>query len=370
MNFHAISSARGKIKKLMISYNGSKPSLAFIKDALRVFPEDMELLIWINHSTYRPEIEREVHYANKINCIVIPEEVDFVSDDESEVNLAPSIGSVWIRDRYCVSQKNGDWGMIHSGENNIPVVLINKGIIQHKIKVNRALVFGNILIDKDFLFIGVEDLRLIETYTNDDLSPETYLTKILFPGTGTNPKIVPLGFEIKPPSEALTIAPDPKWFNILNYFRHTDSVLTPTGIDFNGAPVVLVGQVRSPNTLYRQYEDDAEVLMKKIISQLEKENIIVLRNPIPLLKLEDGEPWVGYFNNGIVETTNDTRRVWLPKFEVSSPYENYLNIIGEQNKAIWESLGFEVYWISGGMMSFSTGGGRAGALHCLTVEFR
>ena len=133
----------------------------------------------------------------------------------------------------------------------------------------------------------------------------------------------------------------------------------------------MLAKLESPQHDLTPLTQKIEEQMLVVKRQLINEGFMVLRNPIPLIQLQNKRLWVGYYNNGIVEVSGESRKVWLPKFEYTDTYSAYLELSYNRNKAIWESLGFEATAISGGMMEYSSlSSGRNGALHCLIVEFR
>ncbi len=366
MSYQAISSCRGRIQKLLVKYNGSEASLEFIEDVLQSFPEDTEILIWINDDSYLLGMERLTVRLGRRNCQVIPQANQWTL--ETLVNFAPPLisvsGSVWARDDHYISKNRDHWGIIHYGERSIPVILKNVGIIHEELQLDRVLPFGNILIDQTFLFYDRSDV-----WGNEEEKFKEFLRTNLFPKATSIDQIVGLGYQ-QIGIEHNLLAPLNSGLDITSFFKHIDLMCTPTGVDNQGAPVILVARVVSPHPEYEREVSAANGLMDTIANQLNDAGIIVLRNPVPFLRLAPKEHWVGYYNNAIVESTDEHRHVWLPGFRAGALLTPYLECIEQKNAAVWESLGFEVHFISGGIFELSREGNRGGALRCLTVDFR
>ena len=166
------------------------------------------------------------------------------------------------------------------------------------------------------------------------------------------------------------------------YFMHLDLRLTVTGVRKRNRPVLLVPTMETRDSSLKESVGFGNEILDSITKNLEKRGMIVLRNPIPVVRDPDpdyhGRLWIGYYNNVVVETLDSPqqRTVWLPKFELSQhsdlsgEEQLFLSEVALQNEGIWKSLGFSTKFISEGLSHFYQGGARGGGLRCLTVDFR
>lgn len=367
MQYQASCSTSGKIRRLLVAYDGSKKSRAFVKDVLKVFPEDTEVMIWTRNASYANELSQYAQKIGRKSFCILPEPPNNdagLVDPQNQIAGYPE--TIWLRDPFCACRIADKVGLLASGFFSIPETLLKKEIIGSHFFHDQLPAFGDILYDRDHLFVGHEDIQYFGDL-EQGISPEQQLRKLLFPGEQTHPKIVQLGYRF--PLFASVRRENPE--SIITYFSHTDLFLTPTGIDKNTRPVVMVAKAVAFQSEIAHLAQQANALMSRIVRQLENAGITVIRNPVPILRLKKkSKLWVGYYNNALVEVTADTQRTWLPHFKFKNGFKEHLDQVAAQNKAIWEQLGFEVAFISGGMRKLSNGGDRAGALRCLTIDFR
>lgn len=365
MSYRAINSASGKIEKLLIAYDGEPEGKAFIKDIFQVIPKEIELLVYVSRHNYKDYnyIAQLAHKFPGRNIIIFPHQ-------ESSMLKATSV-SPWIRDQYVISQNASGWGMIPTQGKEVAEHLMRRDIlkIEHDTPPDFFPLAGNILIEEEYMLIDKAEFDELNKHSPNAVNA---IMKTLFPNKDERPRLIPIGKDNRP-----VRLPSPKpgcangYIDLPAKFKHIDLCVTPTGILDHNRPVVFVGQIDSPHedctTLRMELEVTAH-LLSQIADQLEKEDFIVLRNPIPLLKDEENRYWIGFTNNCLVEKTEVSRKVWLPDFSDHPHQSKFLTEVKKKMKTHWVALDFEVHFISGGMSTYSAE--QDGSLHCLTLEFR
>ncbi len=152
---------------------------------------------------------------------------------------------------------------------------------------------------------------------------------------------------------------------------HIDMFVTLAGRDDEGRYRVLVGDPRlAAEILGLPVVAHAMVeVFDNIARGLERLGFIVLRNPLPLVHLDDevARDRIWYFatsNNALVEIAAATRRVWLPTYGHGA--WSTLRASDDANAAIWTRLGFEVTPLG----DFHPFAENLGAVHCIKKYLR
>lgn len=274
---------------------------------------------------------------------------------------------------------------------------------------------GNILADKDFVFVGanqfnqwlsiinlginskkryelIEKGKLefkkvlnlsevtkiivigdIEIRSSDGEKTRQYFDKKLFNNGLWFPPKLKSGskeYQRSPPNEIEVDIP------------HIDLFLTLTGlIDEMGKYYLLLGKVTELEGSVLGEKAKKRMLklneyLEKVQESLVKENLFnVLRAPIPMIQLEEETDWCfGFYNNCIVEVSSTFEKVWLPllsKSESLSAYREKLEKVEREWMQAWSRCGVkseEMVWIPYSLYKEDLR--KRGSLHCLTKEIR
>ncbi|WP_266205105.1 hypothetical protein [Pontibacter kalidii] len=148
---------------------------------------------------------------------------------------------------------------------------------------------------------------------------------------------------------------------------HIDMFLTLAGRNENGKYRVLVGDPRmASDLLHNKYAALATPeAFDEIAALLTRLKFEVIRNPLPLVYVDDEQRRVrkwyyATYNNALVEVRSaQERTVWLPSYGHGNWPE--LQRTDEENKAIWEQLGFRVILLG----DFHPFAAFAGSVHCI-----
>jgi hypothetical protein len=148
---------------------------------------------------------------------------------------------------------------------------------------------------------------------------------------------------------------------------HIDMFISLAGRDPNGKYCVLVGDPRLAAQLLGQevYPYAMVEIFDNIAENLQKINFEVIRNPLPLIYMDDEKTKVRTWhfatsNNAMVEIIDEkTKTVWLPSYGYGNWTE--LEVTDRRNKEIWENLGFKVVMLG----DFHPFVEYSGSLHCI-----
>lgn len=226
---------------------------------------------------------------------------------------------------------------------------------------------GNVLACDDWLLIGGDGLELAGTRGTDF-------------GAALDPHRRPLVLQCVdalPAELTRPIAGQPGgWTETLYHCEflgrhqplfHIDLFVAPAGRTGNGQPRFLVGCPRMGADVLGQSlpEHALAPAFDEIAAQLEAEGAAVLRNPMPLIWVDDVDKrhrtWFHVpVNNVLVEDCGPAgRRVLLPCFAQDHWAE--LEAVDSANRQVWERLGFEVRPIPD-LLALAE---NRGALHCM-----
>ena len=225
--YNAIGSAQGKIRKLMVSFDGKPRGKAFLKDIFMNFPEEIEILVWITEFDHpdRMIVELIASNSNRKNYQILPDQSDYKEAEISKENIR--MRTAWIRDIFYIMENKGKWKILSNDTDGlIPFVLKKRKIVKASGQANPLPAFGNFLISKKFLIL--EKMDLISPDIPAGFQFGKYIINTLFENRKKAPKIISVGPYVRK-KEILDkeILPSN---DIFQYFKHTDLYLTLTGL--------------------------------------------------------------------------------------------------------------------------------------------
>lgn len=149
---------------------------------------------------------------------------------------------------------------------------------------------------------------------------------------------------------------------------HIDMFLTLAGRNAQGKYHVLVGDPRVASRMLGNNFDDLATpeAFDEIAELLERLKFEVIRNPLPLVYVDDAQEKVrkwyyASYNNALVEVNSqEEKTVWLPTYGHGNWQE--LQQVDQRNKEIWEGLGFTVILLE----DYHPLAEFAGSVHCIT----
>ncbi|HEY4650779.1 MAG TPA: hypothetical protein VIG72_05160 [Pontibacter sp.] len=246
---------------------------------------------------------------------------------------------------------------------------------------------GNMLVGDDFFLLGVD--HAIDTYrdwSGDLLESEqamgNTIAELYRKYLESNRVLYFVGCAMQLPAQRtrkFTLHGE-EWEEIL-YLKngegtlqpifHIDMFITLAGRNSKGKYQVVVGDTRSiADTLGHPYQLALPDAFDEIAETLSRIGFEVVRNPLPLVYVDDPAKkqrkwyWASY-NNALVEITPEGRKtIWLPTYGHGNWPE--LKTADEENKRIWEELGFNVVMLE----DFHPFAENAGAAHCIKKYIR
>ncbi|GAB3200030.1 hypothetical protein ABID22_003046 [Pontibacter aydingkolensis] len=258
-----------------------------------------------------------------------------------------------------------------------------------RVKVPVYFEGGNILVGDNFFLIGAD--YAVDTYLdmNGSMEPDdmNHLSRAMSELYGkyldSERKLFLVGSTVQIPSvkkEKLVIEGE-EWTE--EYFSHNsegtvqpifhiDMFITLAGRNQEGKYQLLVGDPRMAaemlkNDFMTRLNPDA---FDDIANLLSKLGFDVIRNPLPLVHIDDPEVklrkwYYATYNNALVEIKSpEAKTVWLPTYGYGCWEE--LKRTDEENKRIWEKLGFNVIYLADfhPFVEFS------GSVHCIKKYVR
>ena len=243
---------------------------------------------------------------------------------------------------------------------------------------------GNVLIGDDFLLLGadypantLEYIRRGVFQLPAGTTPQEFVRVLYSDYLDKDRRLLYVGSRVPVPEEQSrpvtingvqwteTIAAGNNPGTVQPLF-HIDMFITLVGRSAPGRPYrVLVGDPSRafailggrtpPHAMQRVYDD--------IANQLELGGMEVIRNPLPLIYLDDevNRERFWYFataNNALVQNA-PTKHVWMPTYGHGNWTE--LQATDEANARIWRDLGFEVHPLG----DFHPFAENLGAVHCI-----
>lgn len=378
MNYKANSSAEGEIKILVVAYDESAASYAFIRDMIRHVPGGKQLVIFLEEgSNLVQRLGADVNTHAKLVFIELTERIDSRGDWVRDYMHGANLGEELI-----ILYREPWFGNVRSIVRNLEDSESVK--VSGSFEVSDVFAFGNILVDKDTVFLNGNwelDDEFPDNYETivkrnlfNDESADTYSVSIrnfdsnnhfTFMGRSLYKDIVSeitKGHRINQEGVPGQV---PK-------LGHIDLFMTITGLESCGKPIIMLAWPETQWTKLKQEVEDTTYFMDLIKKGFEQRGYTVYKNPIPFIPYtnqpDDNSYWIGYYNNCLVEVTNNTKRIWLPAYHKADHLDShFLELMDERNKTIWECLGYEVIQIYGGQRVYAK---NKGSIHCLTVDIR
>lgn len=378
-----ISSAHGRIEEILLTIpayaiNGGNqnPYWMALSDLIKKLPGYTKFIITIHESAkqaFENWLGAELLDMNRFRISALPDHLNF---------------TVWAEDAYVIS-KNGSKtyfvepfsfpryadSLIADSVNNFSEYELTQAPLYFQ--------GGNVLIGDDFFLIG-------EDYPNNSLD---YVGNVIAPAAGEsdenlvkrlynkyldkNRNLMYVGSKQPVPSEVVReiFINGEKWNEIIYFGNHEGTVqplfhidmfITLAGKDGSGKYIVLVGDPKSAYQILGEPVPETAMVevFDSIALQFAENNFKVIRNPIPLVYMDDTvrKERIWYFatsNNALVEIYGGTKRVFLPTYG----HGNWTELVAtdNRNKEIWESLGFTVVQLG----DFHPFAENLGALHCI-----
>ena len=378
-----VSSAHGRIRKLLLTYPGYAAGDYSYRDVyadlFKKLPPHTELVI-LHHRSAEPELTQALAQAGvaaRTTTVVAPEHVHFLvwaEDPYVVVHDAAQAGRVFLLEPYTFPRASdaviSDYVNEAANVRNFQSPLYFQG--------------GNILIGDDFFFIGVDypanTLRLIERgghiIVPDGERPEDFVRQLYVDTFDPRRKIAYVGTNLTVPARQVrrvTIDGQP-WSEEIyagtgtaQPIFHIDMFVSLAGRNAaTGKYRVLVGSPAMAAELLGASPPDHAMapVFDDVARNLERQGFEVIRNPLPLTYVDDASArWrMWYFataNNCLVEITKTTKTVWLPTYGHGDWRD--LAVVDRKNKEIWQGLGFDVVEL-GDFNPFTQG---LGSVHCI-----
>ena len=253
-----------------------------------------------------------------------------------------------------------------------------------RVKVPVYFEGGNLLVGDNFFLLGAD--YAVDTYLdmNSTLEPESMdhlnrvISELFRKYLDRERKLFMVGSTVQIPAvkkEKLMIDGE-EWSE--KYYSHNaegtvqpifhiDMFITLAGRNQEGRYQLLVGDPRMAAKLLEhefmtRLNPDA---FDDIANTLSKLGFDVIRNPLPLVHIDDPEKklrkwYYATYNNALVEIkSTDDKTVWLPTYGHGN-WEK-LKRTDEENKRIWQELGFKVVFLTDyhPFVEFS------GSVHCI-----
>ncbi|PRY03385.1 hypothetical protein CLV24_14117 [Pontibacter ummariensis] len=299
--------------------------------------------------------------------------------------------TIWAEDEYepVYEEKEGKFFMVQPHTNRRTGDERASYLIGQKFGWSRARVpvyfeGGNMLVGDDFLLVGAN--YAVDTYTDlrEQLLPLQNFTvgkaisQLFQKYLDKERAIYFIGSTLQIPAERRrTFYRDGEEWQELFFMKNTESSAQPifhidmfislAGRGEEGKYRVLVGDPRmAADSLQNDHDDLATPeVFDDIADLLTQLGFDVIRNPLPLVYVDDEAERVRkwYFatsNNALVEVkANDEKTVWLPSYGHGNWQE--LEKTDQENKAIWQQLGFNVILLE----NFHPFAEHNGAVHCI-----
>lgn len=378
-----IGSSHGQIDEILLTI----PSYAFeggienpywqvFSDLIKKLPKYTKFIIVTHESVkeaFKNWLSSEQFDLSRFRVLALPPHLHF---------------SVWAEDGYVIAKNGSETyfvepfsfpryadSMIADTVNNFSEYQLTQAPLYFQ--------GGNVLIGDDFFLIGADYPKNSLKYVGSVIVPNqgetpTNLVKRLYNEyLDKNRKLIYVGSKKSVPSELKreTSINGETWKEIIYFGNHEGTVqplfhidmfITLAGKDETGKYTVLVGDPKlACQTLGQEVPETAMVeVFDSIAKQFSEYNFRVVRNPIPLVYVDDIErkerTW--YFatsNNALVEIYTGTKRVFLPTYG----HGNWTELVAtdNKNKEIWEALGFEVVQLG----DFHPFAENLGAVHCI-----
>lgn len=386
-NPRLISSAQGGVEELLFTIpayavqqpSGGQPNpLAQVyRDLFTKLPVSSKLIV-MTHEAVQQTVSgwlRKTNLADNATIVAVPGHLHF---------------SIWAEDGYViVNDRDSDnrymlepFSFPRFGDGLIADFVSN----ETHLRSNQAPLYfqgGNVLIGDDFFFIGADYPAKSLDYINRVIVPNpnekpvAAVRRLYREYMDTDRRLFYIGSTIPVPAqtERQIVIGGEQWKEILYLGNkqgtvqplfHIDMFITLAGRDDDGNYQVLVGDPKmAADTLgVALWTHSMKQVYDNIARGLERIGFKVVRNPIPLVYVDDPRyhERIWYFataNNALVQITDTNKTVWLPTYGHGN--WSSLTATDQQNKSIWESLGFTINLLG----DFHPFAENLGAVHCI-----
>ena len=379
-----ISSVQGKIGLLMMAVTDNDGAAQFgrIYGFYRVMPAHTTLLVWCNNHRARTTLE-EWLIAQGADPVLITI-TDPLALQAGKIVLTAPPGATtlksyshWVRDPFLLLWRNDGIAELvkstHTKTNDTNWA--EKEIAKIQIEGKNSFLLsnmvlkvagGNILFDEDFILLGHAQFKA--SAGNQTIESMRAELMDLFNSERSEHKfkrVIEIGTFNNSDSERVT---EP------SLLQHIDMYLSLTGKKKNGKYLVLVAECKIIDDIPLQNTEktilNVNAYLDQVCKQLETEGFQVIRNSIPVLfNPKTRRRYLGAYNNCLLEVQDENNAiVWLAKISQGQEMKKYykqLVQIEEENKNIWQGLGFEVRMVEA---EFDNLLDNQGSLHCLTNE--
>jgi hypothetical protein len=247
---------------------------------------------------------------------------------------------------------------------------------------------GNVLVGDDFFMIGADYPANSVDYVGSVIAPSPgerpsdTIRRLYRSYLDSSREVIYVGSTVPVPAETEREIKvnGRRWREIVHYGNepgtvqplfHIDMFMTLAGRDDSGARRVLVGDPRAAAQILGRpvWPHAMTEVFDNIARGLERRGCRVIRNPLPLVHVDDPEErlrtW--YFataNNALVELTDGASRIWIPTY--GHGHWSALAATDDANERIWQELGFEVTRLG----DFHPFAENLGAVHCIKKYLR
>ncbi|MDQ3192304.1 MAG: hypothetical protein M3Q58_11990 [Bacteroidota bacterium] len=379
-----ISSAEGKIKKILFTLpdyvikGDNNPYWNVFSDLFLKLPSHSKIILLAQEDSHEFLINwfKQNKKEEQVQLIKLP----------NYINI-----SIWAEDAYAIvrdsKSKKNYFIEPHSfprWEDGFIADFVSKHLGWKRTQIPLYFEGGNILVGDNFWLLGADYPIISLNYLNNlvvskKAEPKSKLiTRLYKKYLDKSRELIYVGCTLPVPSKQSSSFQfnGEKW--IQNYYRkneggtvqpifHIDMFLTLAGRNEKGKYRIFVGDPKLaskilslPVLAYAMTE-----LFDNIAENLIKAGFEVIRNPLPLIYLDDEKEkfrtWhFATSNNAIVEIiNNENKTVWLPTYGYGNWEE--LKKTDEYNKKLWEDLGFKVILL-GDFHPFIE---NSGSLHCI-----
>lgn len=336
------------------------------------------LLVWCNAAKDRDVLHQEIQKVHR-HIIILKGDVGMpVPTDFRCCIISPAEGKEnythWVRDPFLCRRGNSQsievlkssgakledqlWSEKYLGKVNIgnTPVTVNT-------QIYLPVSGGNLLFDHDFILVGHHQFR--RHIKDGDIAAAKAKLLNALSKYGQFSRVITVG---------RTALYEP--------FRlpHIDLYINLVGCGYKSYPqqhiyTMLLGECctiwgdQPPNADINNIVVGINRYLEAVKDQLIEEGFDIRRIPLPLIAGDHQEKGrLCSFNNCLVERCAEGNKVWLPRYTYNGtgePWYPALISAEEQVSAVWDSLGYDVYFVDADFHSILD---ENGSLHCITQE--
>ena len=379
-----VSSAHGPIRHLLLCYpayaDGEYSYQSVYADLFRKLPQTTRLTI-LAHPSVSDDLQAALDSAGTGSRATVVEAPDYLHF------------LVWAEDPYVVVRDVSidppttffvePFTFTRAGDAAIAELIAEATSIQ---SIQSPLYFqgGNVLIGDDFVLIGADypanTLALIQRYSHilvpEGVDVATFVSQLYQRTFDPDRRVLYVGTRLPvPQAERRPITVNGEaWMEEIYLgtgtaqpIFHIDMFISLAGWGASGQYRVLVGSPALADEILGRppVEHDMSVIFDDVARQLARQGFEVIRNPLPITYVDDDltkvRTW--YFatsNNCLVQIDVAAgNAVWLPTYG-HGPWAD-LAATDDENKQIWERLGFVVHQLA----DFHPFVQNLGSIHCI-----